>query len=259
MTEVQPLQVLLIRGVVLVLLGACRVDFDEISHGAYYNAVMDDHPVAYWRLGDHDSVARDEIGAYDGVHQGTYTEGARGALVGDPNPAVTLDGISGVVKGPDDALAFTGTAPFTLEVWIEPVAAKYQHFVTKELRAGLPDPGGGSHPLVGYALLQSPGVLFERVIDEMTSNHTGQHPIASGQWSHIVGTYDGATMCLYINGAMIETVPSPGAIASYKSPVLIGAHPYGANLGGSIDEVAIYDSALPSTRIATHYMIGSGP
>ena len=59
---------------------------------AYRDAVLDDHPDSYWRFGE----ARGVFGAHDEVTLGSLwndgTTGLPGALAGDPNGALSLDG-----------------------------------------------------------------------------------------------------------------------------------------------------------------------
>lgn len=76
----------------------------------------------------------------------------------------------------------------------------------------------------------------------------------NGEWHHVVGTYDGQNIRIFVDG--IEGVPY--AYASYIEPnstsesFMIGSGP-GGNFTGYIDEVAIYDIALSPTTITNHY------
>ena len=81
-------------------------------------------------------------------------------------------------------------------------------------------------------------------------------------WSHVVGTFDGATIRLYINGSLVNLAAYEAQISHSSTPLSIG----GASVGswypwdGSIDEVAVYDKALSSEQIAKHCHRGAeGP
>jgi hypothetical protein len=82
--------------------------------------------------------------------------------------------------------------------------------------------------------------------------------LALGSWSHIVGSYDGATLRLYVNGAAAGAA-AVGTLASGSGPAFIGH--LGAEGGspgiypfsGSIDEVALYGSALSASRVLAHF------
>ncbi len=75
----------------------------------------------------------------------------------------------------------------------------------------------------------------------------------AGGWHHVAMTYDGAALSVYIDGALSKTMAATGDILPCTSPLTIGGlDGGGACLSGSIDEVRIYDRALPSGEIAAH-------
>jgi hypothetical protein len=251
-------------GIVAVLAGCGRFGFTDHASDAraidadmrvvYRAGVLADHPVAYWRLGDVGLVARDELGQLDGTYAGGVMLGQTGAVTADADGAARFDGLTGQVNGPD-VLPFSGIMPYSLEAWVnEPSTARYQHYVTKETRVA---PG----PIDGYALLQGPGtdVYTERCIAQ-TCSIAGNLAIAADTWTHLVATYDGSSLALYIDGEPRDASADARAMAAYSTPLLLGAHINGANLDGTLDEVAIYDHALAPDRIALHHRIGvSGP
>lgn len=77
---------------------------------------------------------------------------------------------------------------------------------------------------------------------------------------HIVGTFDGQKLKLYINGHQVAATPYNGAVAYLQGPVWIGGNIYHSYYGyernyfeGEIDEVAIYDQALSQWEIRERY------
>ncbi|MFT2818185.1 LamG-like jellyroll fold domain-containing protein [Leifsonia sp. A12D58] len=83
-------------------------------------------------------------------------------------------------------------------------------------------------------------------------------------WHHVVGTQGADGMKLYLDGALIGANPTTsnqqfdgywraggGNINGWP------AQPSSGYFAGSIDEVAIYSTALPASAIATHYQLGS--
>jgi hypothetical protein len=86
--------------------------------------------------------------------------------------------------------------------------------------------------------------------------------VVVGSTYHVVGTYDGVNVRIYVNGVLQGTTAATGAI-SYASiagyGIALGNDPSltDANLQGYLDEVAIYAQALSATRIAYHYRQGS--
>lgn len=82
----------------------------------------------------------------------------------------------------------------------------------------------------------------------------------SGGWSHIVATYDGTSMHLYVNGAEVGTgsgaVTTPGAILDSATDLQVGGNSTSAStaaVNGAIDDVRIYDTALSSAQVAARY------
>ena len=68
----------------------------------YAASVLDTGGLAgYWRLGEQSaSSAFDELGLSDGTYTGAVSLGIAGAIPGDPNTAVSLDGTTGQIKVP---------------------------------------------------------------------------------------------------------------------------------------------------------------
>jgi concanavalin A-like lectin/glucanase superfamily protein len=89
--------------------------------------------------------------------------------------------------------------------------------------------------------------------------------VALDRWTHVVGTYDGATVSLYLNGALAASTSYSTAITHATNALYIGsgatgsgtAGPAGYFWGGIIDDVALYNRALSATEVQLHYTSGS--
>ena len=92
----------------------------EAGAAGYRAVVLADAPLAYYRLDDQGTTAKDETGAHDGVYMGAPTH-ASGAIAGDANKAAVFDGSSDYVDV-GDVLPFLATAPFTIEAWASPAS-----------------------------------------------------------------------------------------------------------------------------------------
>src|SRR5439155_4067010 len=83
--------------------------------------------------------------------------------------------------------------------------------------------------------------------------------LGGANWIHLVGTYDGANWKLFRNGTQVASAAAPvGALPVNNGDWAIGStgNGWANNFAGRIDEVAIYNTALTPTRVATHYLIG---
>ena len=87
---------------------------------------------------------------------------------------------------------------------------------------------------------------------------TGPKPVA-GTTYHVVVTYDGANSRMYVNGAQVDVEPSTGALLDNAAIFTVGAKSSGGgNFAGTIDEPAVYNTALSAATVLAHYRSGTG-
>jgi hypothetical protein len=85
--------------------------------------------------------------------------------------------------------------------------------------------------------------------------------IPIGEWAYIVGTYDGHTVKIYVNGVLVGTSELCGPINVENQPVLIGAHTawWDRNwFNGIIDEVKVYNRSLSAEEVWAEYTRQAG-
>ena len=71
-------------------------------------------------------------------------------------------------------------------------------------------------------------------------------------WTHLATTYDGTTLRLFVNGALVSSTLMSGPIATSSGALRIGGNSlWGEWFRGRIDEVRIYNRALSATEIQT--------
>jgi hypothetical protein len=240
--------------------GAATPDASDAAPLSYPAVVEADDPLSYWRFGESTgSVATDEMGSTSGTYNGTVTLGAPGAIVGDSNTAATFDGVSGYVDM-GAGFAFGGTSAMSFEAWVSPGLGDNgaRRFLSKETNNG-----GRQGYLMAYTATADAGsatLSWERWGAGGT-DATATF-IAVGVYSHVVVTYDGATMAIYVNGVQVGTAPSTRSIQTLTDSFRVATYSDFLSASdcfpGTIDEVAIYDHALSPTRIALHYQVGSG-
>jgi len=83
----------------------------------------------------------------------------------------------------------------------------------------------------------------------------GSRVISDGRWHHIVATYDGRRIALYVDGALDASCPASGRLQTNDQPVCLGdnAEQPGRYWNGCIDDVRLYSYALSAAEIAELY------
>ena len=204
--------------------------------------------VGYWNLNDTNGVSLDSSG---------LAVGNPGIWVGAPTATTSIPSAL-ASYGNSHALTFNGSSQYvsvangvslvsnriTLSGWVYPtVYANYGNIVSKNSSFSL------------YTRQNGPLITFEYYV-----GGTDYYIITNGaapinQWSFVVGTYDGTSLRVYINGVLqtnqsASQPPADSSIDSNANPIVL-AKPgyYGGYLTGSLDDVRIYNRALSQTEI----------
>jgi len=80
--------------------------------------------------------------------------------------------------------------------------------------------------------------------------------VPTNTWVHLAGTYDGATVRLYVNGAEVASEPLTGTFAHDRTPVILGGNGNDGSgvptelFPGRIDELMLFGRALSGGEIA---------
>jgi hypothetical protein len=226
------------------------------SEGADYSAIIAaDGAISHWRLGEPSgTTAVDVISANNGTYINGPTLGIAGAITGDADTAATFSSpsVQYVTVASDAPFRFAGTTPFSLEAWINHTPdGSYRNFLAAK-NAG---------EVGGYALYSQVDEFgFARRAASSSNTALLEPGISAGVWHHVVGTYDGTSMRLYLDGTLVA-----GPVASSKSlpsdstfTIAANGAAVGTVFNGSIDEVAVYDYALSAAAVLEHYETGTG-
>jgi hypothetical protein len=217
--------------------------------------VLEDGPLAWWRLGEEagSEMVVDATGnGHHGVIIGTVIAGVPGALVGDADTAFELEGASYLEVGDEfDFTAEDDGGAFSLEAWIEPDVTVTRAVASKETSNG--DDGY-------FFTVSSEGLHMVRRVGGQSEGASSVGLPARPGYMHVVATYDGGTQVLYVNGTSVISNLDSQALAGHSDPFVIGARRAGGTdlFVGSIDEVAVYGKALSGTRVKAHYDAGTG-
>lgn len=209
-------------------------------------------------------------------NKGTCTGTGCPTLGGDGKfaTAASFDGVDDQISIPSSA-SLNVTTAVTVEAWIYPKAMPN----TTE-GAGIISKGNDGNNDARYELLllsNSDFVPNAQNAFFRLSNHTTTDPYKNTQypfvyggnmplnaWSHVVGTYDGSVISLYVNGVQVASQPMTGGpIKVDNNPLMIGVRQLqSGDMGkshfkGMIDEVAVYNRALTSGEVQSRYLRGA--
>lgn len=206
---------------------------------------------SYWRLAETSGVMVDEKGAAPGTVVGG-TRGVDGLVTDDPNKAYEDNGNADHIDC-GDHYGFGGTAQFTVELILETTTGPLGNatWVSKLEYAQngwqVGSAGGGS-------------LWVDRWQAHAVTELVGGASVP-GERVHWAYTYDGTNDRIYKNG-ILRAGPTAGrainAAGSAYSLIIAAAAPY-TGPGAIIDEVAIYNTALPATTLLAHAQLAILP
>ncbi len=213
----------------------CGTPYPTVTNG--------DGPQSYWRLGESSgTTAASANGTGAGTYIGGPALGQPGALPGDQDTAVGLDGVNDAVSMPNPNL----TGPFTIELWA--------------YLSGTGTTGAqGYSTLAGYdyshrILLQIAG-SSGRLLTQFDGNFFSTLTVSLKAWHHITYTFDGSAEHFYIDGAPAGSHPT--TLPNWRSAYFFGAYDQANYMfNGKIDEAAVYAKALSSGQVVRHYEAG---
>jgi len=236
---------------------------------AYARAVCTDDPLSWFRMDERpsqDHVVSDS-GSLDknATRTGGVTLGTATPLAGDGGGAFTFDGTTGAVVS---APTITLPQAYSLEAWFAaPSSSDGGPLVSLAHVESWSDAGIDTT----LYLTKNGKVCFGADLGQGGPNvvqsgpgyeYTGATPV----WHHVLGTNDGTTIALYVDGALVGTRNADKTQAQPTERLLgVGvSHLSGWPdspadlLDGSMDEVAFYGSALGKDDAAAHYRAGHG-
>ena len=140
---------------------------------------------------------------------------------------------------PDDPLLSVRES-LTLDCWVRTeVADQHNRWIVNRVF------GGGE--ATGYRLGLLGGKPCFEVPQAPWSHHlTAPEPLPLGRWVHLVGTFDGQRMRLFVDGVEAGALDRPGPIHPSHFDLVIGGFAAGspANFEGRVDEVRLFSRAL---------------
>jgi hypothetical protein len=237
----------------------------------YVSTIIADQPIAYFRLDEtNGTIAYDYAGGNNGIYNDVQL-GQPGYSSIDPDFAVTFLGVTGSYLGGIGAttIDFPGTASeFSIEAWANGAAGQLDGAAV--IAKGTGDVGG-QYATEQFCIGVNNAVYRFFVCDDVGNVAEADASTGpDGVWHHLVGVCDeqGGALTFYVDGAPVAStgfgnLVSTGILPS-QSPVSIGAERSGVlptydwAYGGTIDEVAIYNTALSASQVQAHYFASYG-
>jgi len=196
----------------------------------------------------------------EGTGNKAYDESTRlnnGTIYGSPAWVAGKSGRGISFDGIDDAIYVANSSSldvanaFTIEMWVRRSNVSYS--ILDFLRRDSADT---------YALGTGSNATTIRVRfkDTLGSHHFGTLVnVPTGVWNHVVGLYDGQYLRFYLNGVLAAQDYVGGyTVATGINDLIIGRDDpqVGRFFNGTLDEVAVYSTALSPADVLAHYNAG---
>jgi hypothetical protein len=229
---------------------------DHYAFVTYAATIMADSPSIFWRLGEANELAGAADASGSG-HTGAYTStgvaySVAGALVNDLDTAVTLDGVTGAVQETSGAGAPVGSSARSLEIWFKTSTATAQPLFNY----------GTSGLLSQFAVYLAGNKVQIKDGTDPLLTFTADSSLADGAWHQLVVTYDVATsVAVYVDGAAVGSAQATsGTLATVLdvTGLEVGRDNAAGFFSGTLDEAAVYPTALSAAKVAAHFAAGEG-
>ena len=177
------------------------------------------------------------------------TNGDAAANLGFPASAFEFDGTDDVVTVANMS-TFAPTA-VTFETWFKHTySAGYKGLIDK-----------GRDDYEGYSLNIdeiSRKTRFKVRVGSSNKSVSCSTEYVDDVWNHVVGTYDGTDLKIYLNGSLDGTTNAPGTMGSNTIDVRIGSTNDGLVYDGNIAISRIYNRALTAAEVLQNYNATKG-
>lgn len=251
------------------------------ANADYSSTVLSQGPVGYWRLNETTPppvppILATNAGSVGAAANGTYISAVRGvkpgAILSEPNSGAA--GFDGVVDGNRVRIPFqpqwNQSTPFSVEFWAKPgqtgtlecPAASVEFISTPATQRN-----GWLFYQGNTSLSDGNGFLFRAYNSSGLASLTSAGvslSLDTTKWYHVVGSYDGTNMNIYVNGTLGTSTAVTGSLRANTNsaiPLTFGARADGAagffTYSGLIDEAAVYPVALSPAQVLAHYQAGT--
>jgi hypothetical protein len=202
---------------------------------------------AWWKLDESEGMKAEDASGHQ--HTGNVVVKARWAPeAGRIGGAMEFDGRETFINC-GRAPEFDFSQAMTVAAWIKvrEFNKPYQAIVTrgdKSWRLQRAEDGGK----VMFAVT---GLKSAKDADKAGPRVISKNALDDGQWHHLVATYDGQRIALFVDGQLDASVEASGPLPKDSQSVMIGCNSqaYDRRFNGWIDEVRLYGYALSEREV----------
>ncbi|MEE3221074.1 MAG: LamG-like jellyroll fold domain-containing protein, partial [Planctomycetota bacterium] len=240
--------------------------------GGYAQIINADDPLLYWRLGENSKSAGQlannsasgpsSLGsAGNGTYRNTVGNVSDAQVAGDTAASfgtTTATGTTGDRVELGGMTAFP-TVAITAEAWVRGTGG------TDPTIFSFVEDGGSNNE---FLLIEQSNTWRIFVNNGSTNTGVARDAILDGNWHHVVASWDTVSdrTRLYVDGALAgsaaRSTSAIGAAGSFiiaqEQDSLLGGFANNQRFVGDLDEVAIYNTVLSDSTIASHYDAGFG-
>ena len=219
----------------------------------YADIVRADGATDHWSLGEPSGTTAYNLARPMDMTTGSaVTRGAAGALAGDVDTASTFGNNASSFAATSTPVA--GPQTFTAEAWFTTTSRTGGRI----LGFGSAATGAsGSYDRMVY--LDTQGRVNFGVYPGAMRVVTSSAAFNDGEWHHVAASLGSTGMTLFVDGKQVGARTDTTSAQAYNGYWRVGADNVwsgSTTFTGSIDEVAIYPTALPADRIAAHVAVG---
>ncbi|MEU4391482.1 LamG domain-containing protein [Kribbella sp. NPDC023855] len=200
--------------------------------------------------------AADSLGTNTADYKNGVSFGVTGALTASGNTAARFDGLNDFVRAAGTTGLPVGASARSVELWFKTTSSAKQMLfsygtpATNQLFALSLNAGGASMTAWGGG-------------SGSDKTFTPAAAVNDGLWHHLVKTYSGTSITLYLDGVALTPQSAVRATALDPYGFSIGAVPNSldpnspAYFDGTIDDVSLYTTALNQTTVTNHRQFGT--
>jgi hypothetical protein len=183
---------------------------------------------------------------------------------GKVSSAFTFDGNDEIQVATTTDLDFTIGGEMSVETWVKINDTTPDQCSTRVVFVGRWESNPGAAWWLG-CIEGNVAAFHMRDSNNKAITVAGTSEINDGEWHHIVGTRDGTANInkIYVDGVLenSDTPAFTGLLTFTNKDITIGHLDRPTPLywlDGTLDEMALYDQALPADEVARHYLDGAG-